>query len=72
MSSGSFQAGPAVATGEIERPKSPWTPSFTVSTLGGPVTEAEQDDVEDEPKPEQAAVSLLVTDDDGKVRHLPR
>ncbi|KAJ2916623.1 hypothetical protein MD484_g3782, partial [Candolleomyces efflorescens] len=58
----------AVATGEIERPKSPWTPSFTVSTLGGPVAEAEQDDAEDEAKPEPAVVSLLVTDDDGKVQ----
>ncbi|RXW24303.1 hypothetical protein EST38_g1568 [Candolleomyces aberdarensis] len=61
-------AEPALAAQEIERPKSPWTPSFTVTTLGGPVTETEQDDAEDEPKPEQATVSLLVTDDDGKVQ----
>lgn len=54
---------------EIERPKSPWTPSFTVTTLGGPVAEAEQDENEDEPQPEQVTVSLLVTGDDGKVRH---
>ena len=38
---------PAVPAADIERPKSPWTPSYSVTTQGPSVTEEEAKEVEE-------------------------